>query len=60
MTYSHLMAFWKLIESASHRMVRATRAKAATTSGEDGATGNASGHSLQLIDEFFPLHGASV
>ncbi|XP_065108576.1 uncharacterized protein [Paramisgurnus dabryanus] len=53
MTYSHLMAFWRLIEPATNRMVRVTRAKGATKSGEVGATGNASGHSLPPIDEFF-------
>ncbi|XP_058621123.1 uncharacterized protein LOC131533086 [Onychostoma macrolepis] len=30
-TYNHLMAFWRLIEPASHNMVRVTRARAATT-----------------------------
>ncbi|KAF4113997.1 hypothetical protein G5714_004220 [Onychostoma macrolepis] len=29
--YNHLMAFWRLIEPASHNMVRVTRARAATT-----------------------------
>lgn len=50
-TYSHIMAFWRLIEPATNRMVRVTRAKAATRSGEVGATGNASGHSLMSADE---------
>lgn len=50
-TYSHIMAFWRLIKPATNRMVRVTRAKAATRSGEVGATGNASGHSLMSADE---------
>ncbi|KAF4115282.1 hypothetical protein G5714_002771 [Onychostoma macrolepis] len=33
-TYNHLMAFWRLIEPASHNMVRVTRARAATTRSE--------------------------
>ncbi len=41
-TYNHLMAFWRLIEPASHNMVRVTRARAATTRSEGGASGNAS------------------
>ncbi|XP_058629590.1 uncharacterized protein LOC131539210 [Onychostoma macrolepis] len=52
-TYNHLMAFWRLIEPASHNMVRVTRARAATTRSEGGASGNASGQCLQPIDEFF-------
>ncbi|XP_058632508.1 uncharacterized protein LOC131541040 [Onychostoma macrolepis] len=52
-TYNHLMVFWRLIEPASHNMVRVTRARAATTRSEGGASGNASGQCLQPIDEFF-------
>ncbi|KAK9966354.1 hypothetical protein ABG768_003471 [Culter alburnus] len=47
-TYNHLMAFWRLIEPASHNMVRLTRARQAKTKNEDGASGSAS-----PIDEFF-------
>lgn len=52
-TYNHLMAFWRLIEPASHNMVRLTRARAASTKSEDGASDSASCQSLQPIDEFF-------
>ncbi|XP_052454900.1 uncharacterized protein LOC128015255 [Carassius gibelio] len=50
-TYSHLMAFWKLIEPASHNMIRVSRARAIRS--EAGTTGSAWGQSLQPIDEFF-------
>ncbi len=40
-TYNHLMAFWRLIEPASHNMVRVTRARESTTRSEGGASGNA-------------------
>lgn len=53
MTYSHLMAFWKLIEPASHNMIRVSRARATTIRSEAGTTGSAWGQSLQPIDEFF-------
>ncbi|KAI7789388.1 hypothetical protein IRJ41_018296, partial [Triplophysa rosa] len=49
-TYKHLMAFWQLLEPASHKMVCVTRARAATGCSEAGGT-NAT--SLQPIDEFF-------
>ncbi len=49
-TYNHLMAFWRLIEPASHNMVRVIRARAATTRSEGGASGNAS-----VIIYFFHL-----
>ncbi|XP_058647728.1 THAP domain-containing protein 2-like isoform X2 [Onychostoma macrolepis] len=48
-TYNHLMAFWRLIEPASHNMVRVTRARAATTRSEGGASGNASGETTQVV-----------
>ncbi|XP_026076806.1 uncharacterized protein LOC113055066 [Carassius auratus] len=51
-TYNHLMAFWRLIEPASHSMLRLTRARAATTS-EDGSSGSTSCQYLQPMDEFF-------
>ncbi|XP_067287719.1 uncharacterized protein [Pseudorasbora parva] len=47
------MAFWRLIEPASHNMVRLTRARAAATKSEDGASHSAFCQSLQPIDEFF-------
>ncbi len=40
-TYNHLMAFWRLIEPASHNMVRLTRVGTATVS-EAGASGSTS------------------
>lgn len=52
-TYSHLMAFWKLIEPASHNMIRASRATATTVKSEPGTTDSALCQSLQPIDEFF-------
>jgi len=30
MTYRHLMTFWKLIEPASHKMIRVTRERETT------------------------------
>lgn len=41
MTYSHLIAFWKLIEPASHNMIRVSRARATTIRSEAGTTGSA-------------------
>ncbi|XP_016425630.1 uncharacterized protein LOC107753874 [Sinocyclocheilus rhinocerous] len=51
-TYNHLMAFWRLIEPASHNMFRLTRVRTATMS-EAGASGSTSCQSMQPIDEFF-------
>ncbi|XDV50069.1 hypothetical protein PO909_019192 [Leuciscus waleckii] len=51
MTYRHLMTFWKLIEPASHNMIRVTRARATTIWSEAETRGSA--WSLQPIDEFF-------
>ncbi|XP_034748650.1 THAP domain-containing protein 2-like [Etheostoma cragini] len=34
MTYRHLISFWKLIEPASHKMIRVTRARATTMRSE--------------------------
>ncbi|XP_067312749.1 uncharacterized protein [Pseudorasbora parva] len=53
MTYSHLMTFWKLIEPASHNMIRVSRARATTVRSEPVTTSSAWGQSLQPIDEFF-------
>lgn len=51
-TFSHLMAFWKLIEPASYNMIRVSRVRAAAVKREDGTT-DALDRSLQPIDEFF-------
>ncbi|XP_056092311.1 uncharacterized protein LOC130071488 [Rhinichthys klamathensis goyatoka] len=53
MTYRHLMTFWKLIEPASHKMIRVTRARATTMRSEAETRGSTWGQSLQPIDEFF-------
>ncbi|KAG1931606.1 hypothetical protein F2P79_021506 [Pimephales promelas] len=47
----HLMTFWKLIEPASHKMIRVTRERETTIWSE--AETSAWGQSLQPIDEFF-------
>ncbi|KAJ8368735.1 hypothetical protein SKAU_G00087630 [Synaphobranchus kaupii] len=49
-THAHLMAFWRQIEPATHKMVRVTRARTASTN-EVPHTANAT--SLEPIDEFF-------
>ncbi|XP_050978625.1 uncharacterized protein si:ch211-262i1.5 [Labeo rohita] len=46
------MAFWRLIEPASHNMVGLTRARAAATT-EVGSSDSTSCQSMQPIDEFF-------
>ncbi|XP_032369093.1 uncharacterized protein LOC116687661 [Etheostoma spectabile] len=53
MTYRHLMSFWKLIEPASHKMIRVTRARATTMRSEAETRDSTWGQSLQPIDEFF-------
>lgn len=52
-TYNHLMAFWRIIQPASHNMLRVTRARADTTKSDVQASDNASFQSLLPIDEFF-------
>lgn len=54
-TYSHLMAFWKLIEPASHNMIHVSRVRATTMRSEARTADSAWGESLQPIDEFFLL-----
>lgn len=49
LSYKHLMAFWRLIEPETHKMVRVTR----TLPSEVNGTSNASCQSWQPIDEFF-------
>ncbi|XP_056120604.1 uncharacterized protein LOC130097688 [Rhinichthys klamathensis goyatoka] len=44
-TYNHLMAFWELIEPATHRMIRVTNSKVTKEGGNTRA--------LPAIDEFF-------
>ncbi|XP_073725534.1 uncharacterized protein [Misgurnus anguillicaudatus] len=44
-TYNHLMAFWELIEPATHRMIRVTNSKVFKEPGNTRA--------LPAIDEFF-------
>ncbi|KAL1265543.1 hypothetical protein QQF64_003570 [Cirrhinus molitorella] len=51
-TYNHLMAFWRLIEPASHNMVGLTRARTAAAT-EVGSSNSTSCQSMQPIDEFF-------
>ncbi|KAI7800509.1 uncharacterized protein LOC130565305 [Triplophysa rosa] len=53
LTHSHLMAFWKLIEPASHNMIHVSRVRATTMKSEAGTIGSALGQPLQPIDEFF-------
>nr|XP_695963.3 uncharacterized protein si:ch211-262i1.5 isoform X1 [Danio rerio] len=52
-TYNHLMAFWRIIQPASHNMFRVTRARADTTKCDVQATDKASVQFLLPIDEFF-------
>ncbi|XP_076842458.1 uncharacterized protein LOC143487035 [Brachyhypopomus gauderio] len=48
-SYSHLMAFWELIEPATHQMIRVTNSKPTR---ETGATRKPT-QTLPTIDEFF-------
>lgn len=41
LTHSHLMAFWKLIEPASHNMIHVSRVRATTMKSEAGTMGSA-------------------
>ncbi|XP_076834484.1 uncharacterized protein LOC143480597 isoform X1 [Brachyhypopomus gauderio] len=51
-TYNHLMAFWSLIEPSTGKMLRITRARAASKKNQDIIPCPAT-KSLQPIDEFF-------
>lgn len=54
-SYSHLMAFWRQIESATHNIVRVTRATGGTAKADE-VTLPVKVMILQPIDEFFSLH----